>query len=273
VENAVLDLRQVVEQGYWLFVNLPYAFLSDTTTTVLGNLLITRILYACMQRPPGSRPYRLILDEARFFNSGPLEIILETSRAYNLWLTLVVQSIDQFCRSREGRVDERLKETVLNLCRYYSIFHSTQDGELLARLMFPLTGRVITGIRADGGWEYLPVPAELDEQRRLFMKLRSRQRIFWDKLGDEPPRIWRTPDVVMDPPDERIVQDFEADHLARIGRLISAISHEIERRKQQLEDTYFAPASQQQTAREEPHASGRSRAQRRPPVGEPLNGR
>lgn len=141
VENSVLDFRQLIDQGYWLFVNLPYALMSDTVTTLMGNMIATRILYACLQRPPKSRPYRLILDEARFFNSGPLDILLETSRASNLWLTLVVQSIDQLCRSREGRMDERLKETVLNLCRYFSIFHNVQDGETLAHIMFPLPGR------------------------------------------------------------------------------------------------------------------------------------
>jgi type IV secretory pathway TraG/TraD family ATPase VirD4 len=98
-EHNDLDFRRLIADGYWLFVNLPYALLSDTITTLMGNLIATRLFYAAMQRPPGSAPYRLILDEARFFNSGPRDVILETARAYNLWLTLVVQSLDQMCRS------------------------------------------------------------------------------------------------------------------------------------------------------------------------------
>jgi hypothetical protein len=238
VENAVFDFRTLVDEGYWLFVNLPYALLSDTVTTLLGNLIITRILYACMQRPPQSRPYRLILDEARFFNTGPLDIILETSRAYNLWLTLVVQSIEQLCRSREGRVDERLKEAVVSLCRYFSIFHNVQDGETLARLMFPLTGQVPTGIKASGDWEYLPVPAEQDEHLRRFMNLRQREMVFYDKLGSEPPRVWRTPEVLMDRPDEATVQVFEAAHLQRIGKPVADIRAEIAGRQAQVTATF-----------------------------------
>jgi len=234
VERATLDFRQLIDKGYWLFVNLPYALMSDTVTTLMGNLIATRILYACMQRPPQSRPYRLILDEARFFNSGPLDILLETSRASNLWLTLVVQSIDQLCRSREGRMDERLKETVLNLCRYFSIFHNVQDGEILAHIMFPLTGQVATGIKASGDWEYLPIQAEQDEHIRRFMNLRQREMVFYDKLGSQPPQVWRTPDVLMDPPDERIVQRFEADHLRRIGRPVVEIRAEIARRQEMV---------------------------------------
>jgi hypothetical protein len=232
--NAVLDFRTLVNEGCWLFVNLPYALLSDTVTTLLGNLIITRILYACMQRPPKSRPYRLILDEARFFNTGPLDVILETSRAYNLWLTVVVQSIEQFCRSRDGRVDERLKEAVINLCRYFSIFHNVQDGELMAHLMFPLTGQVPTGIKASGDWEYLPVLAERDQQLRRFMNLRQREMVFYDKLGTEPPRVWRTPDVLMGRPDEVIVQAFEAAHLQSVGRPVADIRAEIAHRQAQV---------------------------------------
>jgi hypothetical protein len=238
--NAVLDFRTLVNEGCWLFVNLPYALLSDTVTTLLGNLIITRILYACMQRPPKSRPYRLILDEARFFNTGPLDVILETSRAYNLWLTVVVQSIEQFCRSRDGRVDERLKEAVINLCRYFSIFHNVQDGELMAHLMFPLTGQVPTGIKASGDWEYLPVLAERDQQLRRFMNLRQREMVFYDKLGTEPPNVWRTPDVLMDRPDEVIVQAFEAAHLQSIGRPVADIRAEIAHRQAQAKATFGA---------------------------------
>jgi hypothetical protein len=192
-EQATLDLRAIVNEGTWLFVNLPYALLSDTVTTLLGNLIITRLFYACMQRPAQSNPYRIILDEARFFNNGPLDVILETSRAYNLWLTLVVQSLDQMCRSRSGRVDEHLRETALNNARYFSIFHNTADNELLARLMFPVTGRVIAGYNWNqGSLEYLPVPAEVNEHERRFMELAAtgaRKSAIRSEIAERQERI------------------------------------------------------------------------------------
>ena len=233
-ENAVLDFRRLVDEGYWLFVNLPYALLSDTITTLLGNLIITRIFYACLQRPPGERRYRLILDEARFFNSGPLDVILETSRAYNLWLTLVVQSLDQMCRSRSGRLDVALKEAAISLCRYFGVFHNLADARLFARMMFPLSGQVVTGLTARGDFEYLPVPAEENEQERRFINLRHREMVFYDKLGNEPARVWRTPEVIMDEPDSVIVSRFEARHLEATGRPVSEIRAEIASRQKRL---------------------------------------
>ena len=235
VENATLDFRHIVDEGYWVFVNLPYQFLSDTVTTLLGNLIATRIFHACMQRPPGSPPYRLILDEARFFNSGPLDVILETSRAYNLWLTLVVQSLEQMCRSREGRLDERLKETALNNARYLSVFHNTADNETLARLMFPVTGRVIAGYNFHlGSFEYLPVPAEVNAHERRFMDLGARQVVLWDKLGFDPPQVWITPEVIMDPPDHEELAAFEAAHLAHTGAPKAEILAEIVARQERI---------------------------------------
>jgi hypothetical protein len=240
-KQATLDLRQVVEEGYWLFVNLPYAFLSDTVTTLLGNLIITRLFYACMQRAPGSHPYRIILDEARFFNSGPLDVILETSRAYNLWLTLVVQSLDQLARAKNGRLDEHLKETTINNVRYFSIFHNVADGELFARLMFPLTGRVIAGYNWKmGSFEYLPVPAEINAHERRFMDLGYRQVVLWDKLSGAPPAIWITPEVIMERADPAYLAAFEAQHLADTGALKTDIRSEILERQERIRAMFHA---------------------------------
>jgi hypothetical protein len=234
-----LDFQRIVEGGYWLFVNIPYPLLSDTVTTLLGNLLVTRLFYACMQRPPGSRPYRLILDEARFFNSGPLDVILETARAYNLWLTLVLQSLDQMCRTTGGRVDAHLKETALNNARYFSVFHNTADNETLARLMFPVTGRVVTGYNWKlGTFEYLPVAAEVNALERRFMELGKRQVVLWDKLSGQPPQVWRTPEVIMDEPDPWELAVFEAEHLAKTGAPKEEILAEINGRQARVRELF-----------------------------------
>jgi hypothetical protein len=98
------------------------------------------------------------------------------------------------------------------------------------------------GIRTSGDLEYLPVQAELDEHRRRFMQLRKREMVFYDRLGQEPPQVWRTPDVLMDPPDDRTVQAFETEHLRRIGRPAVAIREEIARRQEQVRTSFFEDA-------------------------------
>ena len=229
--HGSLDFRRIVDDGYWLLVNAPYPLLSDTITTVLGNLIVTNIFYAAMQRPPGQGNYRVILDEARFLNTGPLEMILETSRAYSLWLTLVVQSLKQMTRMRDGAADHRLEETALNNCRYFSVFHNVADAEILADLMFPVTGRVPTGITAIGDFDWLLIAAEQDEHRRRFHSLRPREMIWFDKLSGRGPQVWRTPDVIMPPVDESAVSELENDQLAVTGAPITEIRAEIRDRQ------------------------------------------
>ena len=238
-DNACLDFRRLVNEGYWLFVNIPYPLLSDTISTILGNIVITKILYACMQRSPGSAPYRLILDEARFFNTGPLDTILETSRAYQLWLTLVVQTLDQMCRSREGHIDYRLKDAAVSLCRYFSAFHTIADGDVYARMMFPITGQVVSGIKTSGDYDFLPVAAEQNEHERRFANLEKRQMVFYDKLSGVPPRVWKTPEVIMDEAEQAVIDRFESQHMRLTGRPLSEIRREIGERQERVRALVF----------------------------------
>lgn len=233
VANSRLDFKRLVEEGYWLFVNLPYPLLSEAITTLIGNLVITKIFYACMQRPPDSRHYRIILDEAKFFSTGPLDRLLETSRAYNLWLTLVVQSLNQLCRSREGRIDYSLRDIVVSVVRYWSSFSLTQseDVEILASMMYPLTGMRPRMFRNSGDPDFFPAEVEKDQNARRFMNLGMRQMIMYDKFDPEQTRIYKTPEVIMDKPVQAELDRFEAEQLRRTGRPASEIMKEIEDRR------------------------------------------
>ena len=229
----------------WLFVHIPYSLLSEQIATLIGNLLITKLLYACMQRPPEGRPYRLILDEARFFNTGPLDRLLETSRAYRLWLTLVVQSLQQLCRTREGRVDESLRDTALSNVRYWSTFNLSQaeDAQTLAKMMYPLTGTLVRGLRRSGDWDFQSPMVEEEQNARQLMELRQRQMIFFDKLSSRGPVPCRTPEVTMDTPQQGQIDLFEAEHLQLIGRPVSALMEEILGRRQRIEAMISSQAS------------------------------
>lgn len=236
VENATLDFDRVVGEGYWLFVNIPYSLLSEQISTLLGNLLVTKLFYACMQRR-NRLPYRIILDEARFFNTGPLDRLLETSRAYNLWLTLVVQSLSQLCRTRDGQTDYALRDTALNNVRYWSTFNLSQpeDAKTLAALMYPLTGTLVRGLRTSGDWDYQTPQVEEDQHARQLMSLRKREMLVYDKLGRLGPQACRTPEVVMDEPDDRQIDLFEAQHLQLTGRPAESIMREIVGRRERVE--------------------------------------
>lgn len=235
VDNATIDFDRVVEKGYWVFANLPYPYLSDTITTVLGNILITKLFYAAMRRPPTERPYRIYLDEARFFNTGPLSAILDTARAYNLWLTLIVQNMDQLARYHSGRPDTRLLDSVLTNARFFNAFKpSGQDSLIYSRMMFPATGDKVRSVRQSGDPDFYSISAEESQNMVRFNNLEDREVIVYDRQLAATPRVWSTPTLFIPEVDEERLAHFEAEHLAVTGRPTYEIDREIRERTDRL---------------------------------------
>lgn len=231
-QTATLDFRKVIDEGMWVFVNAPYHYIGDTLATLLGNILITKLFYAAFQRNPTS-DYRLILDEARFFNTGPLDKILNTSRYYRLWLTMVVQSIDQMCRTRTSGIDEYLKETALNVVNYFSIFQNTIGAKELSDIIFPITGQVARAYY-DDRIDYQSPTVEQDMNRRRLMALQKRQMVQWDKVNQKP-RVIYTPDVELEGnPDWARIAFMENTHIRQTGRPNEEIDREIETKEQEI---------------------------------------
>lgn len=244
VQTASLDLARIVRDGYWLFVKLPYQLVSDTVTMLLGNLLVSKLFYACMQREAEDGTYRLILDEARFFNSGPLEMIMDTAGAYNLWLTLVVQNLEQMALLSDGRYDYRLRDSIVTNCRYFTVFNDATDSELFARLMYPVTGQIAMGTRANGDYEYLPVTAEQNYHQRKFMDLNFREVILYDKMSGQEPQVWVTPDVPIRLPERSQLDYFEGEHLRLLGYPAMTVHEEISNRQKELYEEIVAGSDQ-----------------------------
>ena len=232
VDNATLNFPRIVEEGCWLFVNLAFTHMPPETATLIGNMIISRLAYAALNRSDQTaRPYRLFIDEARFFNTGPLELIMETSRFRNLWLTLIVQSIGQLASKVDGRPDRRLEEMAVHLTRYYSIFQDVADREMLAKMIIPLTGTKVMGIRPNGQPEYLPAAVEQDHNERRFTDLRHREVLLWDKEKGRKLRHMMTPFVaVPEVPESRLVM-YETEHLRRTGKPAHLLKNEIAQRQ------------------------------------------
>ena len=111
-----------------------------------------------------------------------------------------------------------------NNARYLSVFHNTAD----------------------------------NAHERRFMDL-HREVLLWDKLSDKPPQVWRTPEVIMDPPVESALQRFEAAHLQRTGRPVGDIRAEIVARQKRLRETYFGEVEPQAARREPPRKHPKAR--------------
>jgi len=236
--KGTLDFRRVLRDGLWLFVNLPYQYLSEFGTTLIGNLIVSRLQNAGLQEPPRQFPYRIILDEGRFFATGPVDVITETTGKYNLWLSLLVQSLEQLTRGAESI---GLYKTLLNNSRYVFAFNSEADDEALADLLFPVTGRVEMGRRKSGNFLYdaasynpifLPVEAERDANRRKLSGLAPRQFYFFDRFSRDGARLLTGPWVDLPTQVDSIkLAKLEADHLRRTGQPVADIEDEIRYRR------------------------------------------
>lgn len=233
-QNACLDFQRIVDDGMWLFAYLPKSLLSETVTSLLGNLIVTKLFYACMRKPTRSYSYRLLLDEAYNFNSGPLDQIMVLSRYCQLWVTLILQFLDQMSFVHGGFRDERLKQAALANARYFTVFNTPEDKEYLQELMFRPRGNVVRTEYQDGRLDYFPLEAEKLAYQQRFVSLQKRQMLFYDKYQGGEPRIKLTPFLQI-PTITGEMQSrldlFEGQHLRATGRPAFEIRREIEERQ------------------------------------------
>ena len=209
---------------------------------VLGNIIIHNLIYACRQRPPKGRPYRLVVDEAGLLRNGPSDDVLNRMRAYGLWLLLVVQSLNQLGRSRDGYMDLRLLESVLTNASYLCAFQDIPDKRILANIIFPITGTKQVGTRTSGDPLLLATQAEENANEHYFTDLGKREVICWNRHTNQVV-FGRTPDVLMDEADLSQILEFESQHLQATGVPIATIKEEIMARWARIDNMFNLPSS------------------------------
>jgi hypothetical protein len=97
--RSALDLRQVLDRGRILIVNLSKGRIGEDGTTLLGSLLVTSIQLAAMSRADTPehqrRDFFLYVDEFQNFATDSFATILSEARKYRLSLTLANQYLAQ----------------------------------------------------------------------------------------------------------------------------------------------------------------------------------
>jgi hypothetical protein len=124
-----LKLRQIMDEGKVLLVNLAKGSLGEDTANLLGSLLISRFDLAALSRanvPEDKRnPFYLYADEFHNFTTESLSQMLSENRKYGLALTLVQQYLSQVSQSiRDGIIG--------NVGTIISFRIGTTDAEILA---------------------------------------------------------------------------------------------------------------------------------------------
>ncbi len=97
--NSSIDLRDIMDSGKILLVNLSQGKIGEENSSLLGGMLITRLYTNAMQRANVSsnerRDFYLYVDEFQNFATDTFVKILSEARKYSLNLMVTHQFIDQ----------------------------------------------------------------------------------------------------------------------------------------------------------------------------------
>jgi hypothetical protein len=95
-QQWVMDFRKAMDEGAVVLVNLePRGVLSDDNARMLGTLITHELFMKAQERPEGSRPFYLYIDECGKYLNESIQRMLDESRKRGLHLILANQHLSQ----------------------------------------------------------------------------------------------------------------------------------------------------------------------------------
>ncbi len=142
-----LDLRQIMDEGKVLIVNLSKGRLGEDNSMLLGALLVTSIQQAAMTRADiperDRRDFFLYVDEFQNFTTDSFASVLSEARKFRLSLTVAHQYLAQLTDTTSEAVWGNVGSVV-------AFQVGSDDAEMLARQLGKFAGQVtpesLTGI-------------------------------------------------------------------------------------------------------------------------------
>ena len=134
--RSSFDIREMMDQGKILIVDLSRGRLGEDNASILGALIITKIQLAAMSRANISnieerRPFYLYVDEFQNFATDSFAVILSEARKYGLYLTVANQYIAQ--------MPDEVKDAVFgNVGSMVSFRVGSDDAAYLAKYFEPV---------------------------------------------------------------------------------------------------------------------------------------
>jgi hypothetical protein len=191
-----LDLRQVMDDGKVLIVNLSKGRVGEDNSTLLGAFLVTSIQQAAITRadvPEASRrDFYLYVDEFQNFTTDSFASVLSEARKFRLSLIVAHQYLSQLNEQTAGAVWGNVGSIV-------AFQVGSDDAEVLAQQLSKYPGQVaqehLTGLPKytaytrlliDGlpsnpfSMQTLPPPQCLDPERAETIRRVSRRRFAMD---------------------------------------------------------------------------------------------
>ena len=132
--KSTFDLRQVMDSGKILLVNLAQGKIGEDSAALLGAMLVTKLSLAALSRADigedDRRDFHLYVDEFPLFTTTSFAGMLSEMRKYRLNLALAHQHMAQ--------LDETVRDAILgNVGTIVSFRVGLSDAELLEKEFFP----------------------------------------------------------------------------------------------------------------------------------------
>lgn len=133
--KSTFNIRQIMDEGKILIVNLSKGLIGEDNAAILGAFLVTKIQLAAMSRSDipnlkDRRPFYLYVDEFQNFATDSFATILSEARKYGLNLTVANQYISQ--------MTETVRDAVFgNVGTMISFRVSADDAPILAKQFEP----------------------------------------------------------------------------------------------------------------------------------------
>lgn len=108
-QKSTFNIRQIMDEGKILVVNLSKGLIGEDNAAILGSFLVTKIQLAAMSRSDipnvaDRRPFYLYVDEFQNFATDSFATILSEARKYGLNLTVANQYVAQMTESVRNAV-------------------------------------------------------------------------------------------------------------------------------------------------------------------------
>lgn len=133
--KSTFNIRQIMDEGKILIVNLSKGLIGEDNAAILGAFLVTKIQLAAMSRSDipnveDRRPFYLYVDEFQNFATDSFAVILSEARKYGLNLTVANQYISQ--------MTDTVRDAVFgNVGTMMSMRVSPEDAPVLAQQFAP----------------------------------------------------------------------------------------------------------------------------------------
>lgn len=133
--KSTFNIRQIMDEGKILIVNLSKGLIGEDNAGILGSFLVTKIQLAAMSRSDipniaDRRPFYLYVDEFQNFATDSFATILSEARKYALNLTVANQYI--------GQMSETVRDAVFgNVGSMISFRVSADDAPILGKQFEP----------------------------------------------------------------------------------------------------------------------------------------